>query len=245
MDKRDAQLHWDLSCFAYGDEPSARKKVEKAGLNFTRFYDGPSTQGFACSDGRRLMLSFRGSDDHPIDWIRNVQFKPVRGELGGHVHSGHRLALDEVWHDVDADVRSRDLPVTVTGHSLGAALATLTAARLHELGIAVEAVFTFGQPRLGRSDFTSEYRERLSDITYRFVCHIDLVTRVPFLLLGYRHVGRLMYFDAGGNLVEDASPWRVARDDVLYRLKHLGRISGIGLDPHLIPSYRDRMDRLG
>ncbi|MCZ6504690.1 MAG: hypothetical protein O6834_01740, partial [Actinobacteria bacterium] len=78
----------------------------------------------------------------------------------------------------------------------------------------------------------------------RFVNHIDLVTRVPFLTLGYRHIGRRMYFKEAGTFVPDAGTWAVARDDVIYRLRHFGKIQAIGLDPHFIPAYTERMGNL-
>jgi hypothetical protein len=245
LDISDARLHWDLSRYAYRDESAARQAVESKGLTGFTFYDSEnSTQAFSCTDGTRSLLAFRGSEAQPVDWIRNAQFIAEPGELGGSVHSGHRRALSEVWEVIAADQSASGLPVSVTGHSLGASLATLAAARFAGSGVPVDVVYTYGQPRTGKSDFQRAYDERLGDVTFRFVNHIDLVTRVPLLLLGYRHVGRRMYFNEAGSFNPDAGTWPVARDDLTYRLRHFGRIQAAGLDPHLMPAYSARMGSL-
>jgi triacylglycerol lipase len=56
-------------------------------------------------------------------------------------------------------------------------------------------LFTFGSPRVGSRRYVNhchfpEY--------YRWVNNNDIVTRVPPIWLGYRHAGRLMYFDCNG-----------------------------------------------
>jgi triacylglycerol lipase len=190
------------------------------------------------------VLAFRGSERDPVDWIRNAQFHPVTGELGGKVHSGFHGALDEVWGSIAGDTSALGLPIFVTGHSLGGALATLAAARLVEAGVAPDAVYTYGQPRVGKSDFQRAFNSAMHDVTFRVVNHIDLVARVPLLLQGYRHIGRRMYFDGAGALRPDAGSWPVARDDLKYRLSHFGSIQAVGLTPHLLPAYRERIEAL-
>ena len=93
------------------------------------------------------------------------------------------------------DRRVRQAGVVFTGHSLGGALAAFRADRA---GHPVAAIYTYGQPRVGHRDFSRAYSERLEDRTYRAINHVDLVTRVPLLLQGYRHVGSRIYFDRGG-----------------------------------------------
>jgi hypothetical protein len=53
-----------------------------------------------------------------------------------------------------------------------------------------------------------------------------------------------MYWDGDGGFHEDASWWQVAKDDVLYRLTHFGRIQSIGLAPHFVPAYSERVASL-
>jgi len=78
-----------------------------------------------------------------------------------------------------------------TGHSLGAALATLAAYAVGN----VQALYTFGSPRVGDVRFAELFAE--ADIPhYRFVHHDDVVPHVPIPLpplFGYEHVGDLKY----------------------------------------------------
>ena len=75
------------------------------------------------------------------------------------------------------------LPIFITGHSLGGALATLGAAYLSGWGPA--ACYTFGAPRGGNKGFSSS----LQTPVYRVVNPGDPVPHVPTPLRGYRHAG--------------------------------------------------------
>ena len=234
-----------LSQIAYRDEASARDDVTTSGLNDFRFYSGRSTQAFSATDADQLYLAFRGTEStSPVDWAKDAQFKPVAGALGTKVHSGFKSALDEVWQEVSQVVTAANKPVLVTGHSLGAALAALAAARLSESGAAVAGVYTFGQPRTGLKDFRTAYSGRLGDATFRFINHIDLVTRVPLLIQGYRHVGARMHFDGNGSFHPRASAWKIALQDIGYRFTHFGRIEAAGLSPHEMSAYVELVDSI-
>lgn len=245
MNNADCRFFFRLARLAYRDPSRIEPSLADMGLGGFRFYDGPSTQAFSCGDSTRAIFAFRGSEQDPRDWISNAKFRPVPGELDGHVHSGFHGALSEVWDAMAADLQAEAArPVFVAGHSLGGALATLAGARLHESGTVVGGVYTYGQPRVGKSDFKRNYNAILREQTFRVVNHIDLVTRVPLLVNGYRHIGRRMYFDEAGNLARDAGNWSVVRDDLRYRLRHFGKIQAAGLAPHLLPAYQERIDRL-
>jgi triacylglycerol lipase len=234
-----------LARIAYRDPAPAEAELATQGFRDFRFFDGPSTQAFAVVADHGAYVSFRGTESgNPVDWARDAQFRPVAGEPFGRVHSGFRRALDEVWGDVSAVVAAGSGPLFVTGHSLGAALATLAAARIADTARQVTAVHTFGTPRTGLGDFRNTFNERLGSRTFTVINHIDLVTRAPLLIQGYRHVGRRMYFDADGVFHPDAGAWQVARDDLSYRLRHFGRIESIGLLPHAIGAYVLRVESL-
>lgn len=83
--------------------------------------------------------------------------------------------------------------LTVCGHSLGGALATLFA-----LDVAANApgpfnkpiVYTYASPRTGNADFVKKYSQMVST-TYRFVDNVDLVPKLPLPDvpgLPYQHV---------------------------------------------------------
>lgn len=244
LDTDLARLTVRLSRIAYRGEDRARGDTAALGLGEFRFFSSPPNEALSVADGGTLYLAFRGTEKKVIDWVQNARFNPVRGELGGLVHAGFHSGLDDLWEDLLAVVDAAGRPVVTTGHSLGGALATLAAARLHEGGREVAAVYTYGQPRVGLSDFSGAYRSRLGDVSFRFINHIDLVTRVPLLIQRYRHIGKRVYFDESGDPHVGASAWHIARDDLVFRLRHFGRLKAAGLAPHERKAYVDLVERM-
>jgi hypothetical protein len=80
--------------------------------------------------------------------------------------------------------------LTVTGHSLGGALATLGAIdfALTHIGKYDIELYTFGSPRVGNEDFKTLFDKHIPR-TFRFVNGLDIVTAVPRTWQGYHHVG--------------------------------------------------------
>ena len=101
------------------------------------------------------VVSFRGTENEQ-DWKTNLRcsLTPVdspqaEGRVAtGKVHQGFLEAFRSVRGQVDRYLPCAvGLPVFITGHSLGGALATLGAAHLSGWGLA--ACYTFGAPRVG------------------------------------------------------------------------------------------------
>ena len=234
-----------LARFAYRPLDQAERDVTELGLTKYRQFSGPSTQAFVAADDQHTYLSFRGTESrNHIDWMRDAEFRPVLGAFETRVHSGFRRALDEVWRELLAVVTAAEGSLVITGHSLGAGLATLAAARLVDRGEATATVYSYGAPRVGLRDFAAEYNRVLGARTYRVINHIDVVTRVPLLVQGYRHVGKRMYFDGGGHFHPDAGAWHIARDDLVARFRTFGRITSVGIAPHDIPRYVERIESI-
>jgi len=75
-------------------------------------------------------------------------------------------------------------PVIVTGHSLGGATATLVSAYLfanEEVLLPMDRLFiyTFGQPRVGGSNFASWYNDMCGGRHFRVIHYNDIVPHVP------------------------------------------------------------------
>ncbi len=193
----------EASALAYADEAFAAEWFRKAGLDEVRFFDKRSTQCFVASNREFAVVAFRGSEvwrrrsgfDARVvaaDFMTNADFWLADWTDGGKVHRGFKNALEEVWVDLFPHLvvlQRRGCRIWMTGHSLGAALATLAADRFGE----VQGVFTFGSPRVGNRRFKENYSIR----TYRFVNGNDMVTRVPPSGL-YVHVGEPKFIDHGG-----------------------------------------------
>ena len=83
--------------------------------------------------------------------------------------------------------------LTICGHSLGGALATMFALDVAANKVAPfspPTVYTYASPRTGNPDFATKYGQMIST-TYRFVDNVDLVPKLPspfFPGLPYRHV---------------------------------------------------------
>src|SRR6202008_4848353 len=87
------------------------------------------------------------------------------------------------------------------GHSLGGALAAITALTLAEFGhVALRppgyprlaGLYTFGQPMVGDPAFAEWAEGQLGPLTFRYVNDDDLIPRLPSRFEGkYRHFGML------------------------------------------------------
>jgi len=128
------------------------------------------------------VVSFRGTEQKIQDFLHDADTLPVPA-FGGSVlvHRGFKRALNSVWTQIAAALDGLECPVFYTGHSLGAALATLAAVRR-----APRAVYVFGSPRVGDVRFV----EKLRNVpVYRVVHGSDVVAAVPLEALGFRHAG--------------------------------------------------------
>jgi hypothetical protein len=75
--------------------------------------------------------------------------------------------------------------LVLTGHSLGAAVATIAAAYLRENGYPCD-LYTYGSPRVGNGIF-ADFVSGQAGVTARITHYNDVVPRLPPLLTGYRH----------------------------------------------------------
>lgn len=181
--------------------------------------------------GRLAILCFRGTEPtNIIDWLSGSSVRKVEYPGGGHVHEGFYrnvqvLAPDLFEHTLpralagepifrtDA-VRSLEPVETgplealyVTGHSLGGALALMTAAMLVD-GLmsshsphadVLRGVYTFGQPMVGDPDFAAACDAKLKRRFFRHVYDRDVVPRLPPRGTGrFAHAGQRYVSARGG-----------------------------------------------
>ncbi|KAL6569294.1 hypothetical protein OROMI_013808 [Orobanche minor] len=151
--------------------------------------------------GRRdVVIAYRGTGTC-MEWVENMRVALTGlpddmacGDCGSMVQSGllslytstdgMRSSLQDSIRDEIRKILTKygdePLSITVTGHSLGAALATLTA---HDIKATFEhaplvTVVSFGGPRVGNKNFRSEL-ERNGTKVLRIVNSDDPVTKVP------------------------------------------------------------------
>lgn len=193
----------NMSHLSYSEESKVKQALAEIGFQLVKFFLGKSTQGFLATNDHTAVLVFRGTEPEIVEDLKtNARFLLDQFTVGTHVHKGFLRALDEVWDEVAPlleALEGRGVRVWHTGHSLGAALATLSAARRKPNGLV-----TFASPRVGDEAFT----DLLQDIpVHRFVNCTDIVTTVPPKVFGYKHVGRLFFLTARGKLLTNPGFW--------------------------------------
>jgi fermentation-respiration switch protein FrsA (DUF1100 family) len=135
------------------------------------------------------VVAFRGTVPSSwADWLRDFEAWPVRHEGMGWCHRGFLDGGMDLWPALQPLIAGRR--VILTGHSLGGALAIITAGLMTLAGNPPEALVTFGAPRVGGSAL----RQLLAPIPIRqYRNGNDPVPDVPLL---YEHV-RLPLIEVG------------------------------------------------
>ena len=233
----------EASTLAFAEEDFVRPIFQKAGLNEVEFFTGNSTQSFLANNNDFAIIVFRGTEirrrtgvndfsNIVVDLETDADIMLTDTGQGGNVHKGFKDALDEVWEKKgllkyisSKDTSSRT--IWFTGHSLGAALATLAANRYEK----VQGLYTFGSPRVGDAAFKKNFHVR----TYRFVNNNDIVARVP-PPVPYEHVGDLKYIDSDGIVNDNPSPWERITNSMRGEISSI--VNSMGqTNRGLIPDY--------
>lgn len=97
-------------------------------------------------------------------------------------------------------VKHQPKKITITGHSLGGALATLCAIdmKLTYLSKYDVELFTYGAPRVGNTEFPELFNNAVPK-SFRFVNGLDVVPAVPRTWQGYKHVNHEIKIGKGWN----------------------------------------------
>jgi triacylglycerol lipase len=232
---------------AYQDEPSIGKETSSWGFDRFRFFSKRETQAFVIANDKMIVVAFRGTEPGKLrDWLTDVDLTLVDGPVGK-VHDGFNRALTYVYQDVRqtiAEFQTKGQSLWFTGHSLGAALATLAVAKLrHEEDKPVYGLYTFGQPRTGDRTFERNFNADFKSRAFRFVNNNDIVPRVPPRELGYSHVGTFLHFDSAGNLQSDISWWYRLLDGARSRIEDFLKLRLDDVEDHAMRHYLERLEK--
>lgn len=237
--RKNAYWLGKASQIAYDASDAAIDELKAWGLTTVEFFNNRDTQAFLAGNNDVLMLAFRGTEGNIRDWMTDLDIEFVGGP-GGRVHEGFLTALGYVWRDIWTFIsRQRNRrALWVTGHSLGASLATLAVAKLRlEKDEPVNGLYTFGQPRTGDREFAKNFDADFEKQTFRYVNNNDIVTRVPFRAMNYSHVGLFRYFDVDGNQRDDISWWDKIVDRLEGSIEDLLKPGADGLKDHFMAHY--------
>lgn len=184
---------------AGGNAQMTREAIlARVGLRETHFFNTGRSQAAIISTPRAAeqpfsILVYRGTAGGINNWYYNFQARLARWPAGGKVHSGFKRMFFESWERIASALPGIAGPIYYTGHSLGAALATLAASVKPP-----SALYTFGSPCVGDADFAATLN---NTPVFRITTHRDIVTSLPPMgaFFGYRHAGRQFDLHAGAN----------------------------------------------
>jgi hypothetical protein len=203
-DPRNAQALAVASELAYLPQAEGGPAYrDKLGLD-ARLFSVDHTQAYLAQNDDHVVIAFRGTEspatlDGLKDWLLsdavNLLTLPagrmgtdfVAAGVGARFHKGFLMALEEVWDPLfeatSAELKRKDRPLWVTGHSLGGALAVLGAWLLQRKFVAVHQVYTYGGPMVGNAQATQAIDKAFADKIYRYVGGLDPVPKLPTLSL--------------------------------------------------------------
>jgi triacylglycerol lipase len=186
--------------FEAGQEQQLRDSLKELGLEFVCGFSRDATCAFLARNDRFAVVAFRGTTKDYRNILSDIKIRFYRDKSGAKLSTGFSEAYALVQGEIAAAVGALDLslPLYITGHSLGGALAAIASTRIQPSD-RIAACYTYGCPRVGNAEFAN----RLWKVpVYRQVHSSDIVPRVP-LPFGYRHAGDMRYIKRSGALIED------------------------------------------
>jgi hypothetical protein len=252
---RTAALMAFFADFAYqtaaGAGPAA-VPIQLATVGFTdlTYFHNGLIDGWALIAESPLMivLAFRGTVSWK-NWETNIQARQVNPQKTDpklRVHEGFDRAFQKLAHSgmsekIDA-IKQRTggrVPIYITGHSLGGALAQIAAAVFGSDQIA--ACYTFGSPRVGNAYFDPWVKPP----SYRIVNTADIVPQIPWWPFVYRHSGDPRFLPKHVT----STPYRFQPNFLMragqfvtgvFQFFKAGTI--LGIEDHHMPGYLDKLD---
>ena len=227
-----------LAKIAYLTEQQSKPTVHELGYTKSKLVDHKGAECLIVENSSRVVLCFRGTEPTEFSDIKaDLKAWKRESETEGMVHQGFYDYLEKIWEPVtkyiDTAARKKK-ELYICGHSLGGAMATLAASRLSKRLV---ACYTYGSPRVGGS----VWRDAQSFMHFRYVNNNDVVPRVPFWIMGFRHYGQLIYINYYGN-IRDLTPWQKFKDSWRGRFRAWSKLELFdGARDHAIGDYERKI----
>ncbi|CAD5221271.1 unnamed protein product [Bursaphelenchus okinawaensis] len=148
---------------------------------------------------KAIILSFRGTNNflQLVTEVSNIAFfnrrpSPFKGQVAQYFFDVHEQLWEAGIHRLfEKAIKSNpDYEIWVTGHSLGGAVAAITATKIYkdyEESASKMKLVTFGQPRTGDNVFADTYPNAIKT-AFRVTHKRDVVPHVPPKgYVGYNH----------------------------------------------------------
>lgn len=200
LDRMSASLLFaQVSRISYLQPAAAQHYIPRLGMRLEHFADRDGAQAYVFGNESDVVVACRGTE--PNDWNdvkADVNALTVLAETVGRVHRGFKREVDDLWPAIENLIADEKRDLWFTGHSLGGAMATISAGRclLARIPANPKGVYTYGAPRVGTKRYINHARVDLT----RWVNNNDIVPRVPPTWMGYRHTGRRFYINTYGKV---------------------------------------------
>jgi triacylglycerol lipase len=211
------------------------------GLEVNRFIadDRTNATAFVATNERNVIVSVKGTSSLK-DFLADANFLQDKHAFGnGHVRTRIHGGFLEDFLAIREDIRisvatalasSPGRSLWITGHSLGAGIASILALDMAVSGMS-PSVYTFGCPRIGNFAFARAYNKYVP-LTVRVAHCKDIVTRIP--KLNYYHVNDLYHMDDNGRELVVGSPWGFIKG-IFGTI--LADVDGEAIKDHFIDDY--------
>jgi predicted lipase len=163
-----------------------------------------NTQAYIAANDNHIVVAFRGTEaptslEGLKDWLltdaANLLIVPegrlgtdlAAAGVGARFHQGFVTAIGAIWDPVLAavteELKKKDRPLWITGHSLGGALALLAAWLFQRKMISVHQIYTYGGPMIGNAEAAKAFDREFGGKVYRYVNGLDPVPLLPTVSL--------------------------------------------------------------
>ena len=163
-----------------------------------------NTQAWLATDEAAIVVAFRGTESPAtLDGLKDILLTDAMNLLvvpegrlghdlsaagvGARFHKGFADAIADIWpplaEAIEVEVKRRDRPVWLTGHSLGGALALYAAWLLKRRFVPVHEVCTFGAPMIGNRVACEAINREFAGKIFRYVNGRDPVPKLPTMSL--------------------------------------------------------------
>ncbi|KAI9096369.1 hypothetical protein K1719_026088 [Acacia pycnantha] len=216
VDLRRYIIHYgEIDVPTYGD-------VEES--NWIGYVAVATDEGKAVLGRRDIVISWRGTNQI-MEWIKDFQFFLATNPSFFNKASVRNQVLAEIRRLLDK-FKDEEISITVTGHSLGAALAILNAVDIVSIGFNIQeddesqkacpvTAFVFASLRVGDSHFHEIFSAQKDLRTLRIRNREDIVQRLP--ILHFAEVGEELEINTQkSNFLKHSGSYKVLHNLEVY-----------------------------